>query len=79
MDLALLSILPHLPSVPSFQVPLTNPYLHLQDDIVTLSSEKVASFEPYTNYSAIAYCDPQLTIAWDCGGMSLHLPRDAFA
>ncbi|EJC99967.1 lipase [Fomitiporia mediterranea MF3/22] len=60
--LCLLSVLPGFVSAYP-----TSYYRYLRDGFTTLSSTQVASFKPYTNYAAVAYCEPSETLAWNCG------------
>jgi len=38
-----------------------------RQSITTLSASQIASFRPYTNFAAAAYCSPSATLAWNCG------------
>jgi hypothetical protein len=42
--------------------------LERRDDVTQLSNETVKAFDPYTWYASTAYCAPQDTLAWSCGG-----------
>jgi hypothetical protein len=43
------------------------PRLHGRDAITALAATNVTSFTPYTYYASAAYCQPDTTLAWDCG------------
>ncbi|OBZ72589.1 Lipase [Grifola frondosa] len=46
---------------------LPAPTLRERQAITALSSTQISAFKPYTNYASAAYCQPESTIAWNCG------------
>jgi hypothetical protein len=43
------------------------PRLHGREAITALAAANVTSFTSYTYYASTAYCQPDTTLAWDCG------------
>ena len=44
--------------------------LSKRQSITALSSEQISSFTPFTFFASAAYCNPNTTINFSCGGMS---------
>ncbi|KAL1739701.1 Alpha/Beta hydrolase protein [Schizophyllum fasciatum] len=43
--------------------------LVVRQSISALSDAQVATFTPYSNFAAAAYCPPNKTVNWDCGAL----------
>jgi len=39
-----------------------------RQSITTLSTAQISSFKPFSFFAAAAYCDPDKTLKWNCGG-----------
>lgn len=52
-------------SVQSTPTPVT---ISTRQSITALSASQIATYKPYTYYSGTAYCLPNETVTWTCGG-----------
>ncbi|PBK69069.1 lipase [Armillaria solidipes] len=41
--------------------------LHARQGITVLSTAEITAFKPYTFFASTGYCEPDATLAWDCG------------
>ncbi|SJL13759.1 uncharacterized protein ARMOST_17207 [Armillaria ostoyae] len=41
--------------------------LHARQGITVLSTAEITAFKPYTFFASAGYCEPDTTLAWDCG------------
>ncbi|KAJ2922655.1 hypothetical protein H1R20_g14447, partial [Candolleomyces eurysporus] len=41
--------------------------LGVRQSVLTLTAAEVSAFRPYTEYAAATYCEPENTLAWNCG------------
>ncbi|KAK0466793.1 alpha/beta-hydrolase [Desarmillaria tabescens] len=41
--------------------------LHSRQGITVLTTAEIATFKPYTFFASAGYCEPDATLAWDCG------------
>ncbi|KAG7445154.1 lipase [Guyanagaster necrorhizus] len=41
--------------------------LHPRQGITVLSSAEITAFKPYTFFASAGYCEPNATLAWNCG------------
>ena len=44
-----------------------------QDAVTPLSTAQIDAFTPYTHFAAAAYCSPNTTINWSCGGSDVTI------
>lgn len=54
----------------AYAIPTPADIFGKRDSIFALTSSQVTYFEPFTYYAGAAYCQPNATIKWDCGGES---------
>lgn len=47
---------------------IPSPILEERSSTTTLSSSQISAFKPYAYYASAAYCEPDKTASWDCGG-----------
>ena len=49
--------------------------LVVRQSITELGAAEVAAFTPYSNFAAAAYCPPNKTATWSCGGTFFTVRR----
>jgi hypothetical protein len=50
-------------------LPLSSAIVSLRQGVVTeLSSAEINAFTPFTYFASVAYCHPDATREWSCGG-----------
>ena len=53
----------------AFLAAKASPLVHMKRQAVTaLNTAQINQFTPFTNFASTAYCDPNVTADWNCGG-----------